>query len=213
MSSVGAQDHSQPPPRAAWKIALLVVLAILLALSALLFLSGRWIYHRMLALSGETITVSDSTVVRHIQQLNRLETVVYTMDQVVTEEHSTAFPAVLVGDKILLIVHGDVTAGVDLSKLRPQDVRVNGKSIRLKLPDAELFSTRLDNARTKVYSRDTGLFSTPDPQLESDARRRAERQMTGAALEEGILKSASQNARNTITALVRSLGFEQVEVE
>jgi hypothetical protein len=197
----------------AWKTALTVVIAIVLIVGAAVFFSGRWIYHQLQTLSGSTVTVSDSTVVQHIQQLQRLETVVYAMDQVVTEERSTALPAMLAGDRILLIVHGEVVAGVDLSKLRPQDVSVHGKQVRIKLPAAEIFSTRMDNQRTRVYSRETGLLSTADPQLESEARRRAERQLTAAALQEGILNNASQNAKNTVTALLRSLGFEEVNVE
>ncbi len=196
-----------------WKVALIAVLAIMLAFSAAMFFGGQWIYHRLINLTGSTVTVSDSTIVRQIQQLQRLESVLYTLDQVVTEERSTILPPAIAGDRILLIVHGEVTAGVDLSKLRPQDVSVSGKSVHIKLPEAEVFSTRMDNERTRVYSRDTGLLSTADPQLESDARRRAERQLTAAALQEDILKNAGQNARSTVSALMRSLGFEQVDVQ
>lgn len=159
------------------------------------------------------VTISESTVVRSIQQLQRLESVVYKMDQVVTEERATALPPALVGDRILLIVHGDVTAGIDLGKLRKHDVRISGRSITVKLPRAEIFATRTDTHRTRVYSRDTGLFSTPDPQMETRVRRRAESQLTAAALKEGVLVTAEQNARSTVTSMLLSLGFERVEVQ
>ena len=80
----------------------------------------------------------------------------------------------------------------------------------LKLPDPSVFSTRVDNQRTRVYSRETGLFTTPDPDLESDVRREAERQMTQAALDGGILNTAAANARTTLTSLLNGLGFEAV---
>jgi hypothetical protein len=54
------------------------------------------------------------------------------------------------------------------------------------------------------------LFSSPDPELESDVRREAERQLTQAALDGGILKTAAANAKTTLTSLLQGLGFEAV---
>jgi hypothetical protein len=167
----------------------------------------------LFGLGNEKVTVSDSTVVRNIQQLQRLETVVYTLDQIVTEERSTILPQSLAGERILLIVHGDVTAGIDLGRLRPGDVQIRGRSVRVRLVPPQIFATRIDNQKTRVYSRDTGLFTSPDPQMETNVRRRAEQQLTAAALQDGILNNARENARNTVTALLRSLGFEQIEID
>ncbi|MEO8726194.1 MAG: DUF4230 domain-containing protein [Acidobacteriaceae bacterium] len=163
---------------------------------------------------GAKTTLTDSTVVREIRSLQRLESVVYTLDQIVTTEHTyELLPPSLAGDRILLIVHGDVIAGIDLGQLQSQDVSVHDRSVTIKLPKAQIFTTRLDNQRTRVYSRDTGLFSTPDPQLESEARRHAEEQLTAAALQDGILGNATENAGNSITALLHSLGFAQVRID
>ena len=163
--------------------------------------------------SGTTvINVNQPTVVRQIQQLQRLETVSYTMDKIMSGERNNAYlPKFLAGDRLLLVVHGDVIAGVDLGKVQPADVSVRGRTISLRIPTAEIFTTRIDNARTRVYSRDTGLFSTPDPNLESEVREEAERQLQQAALQDGVLKTADQNARTTLSRMLTGLGFEQVE--
>ena len=158
------------------------------------------------------INVNQPTVVRQIQQLQRLETVSYTMDKIMSGERNNAYlPKFLAGDRLLLVVHGDVIAGVDLGKVQPADVSVHGRAISLRIPAAEIFTTRIDNARTRVYSRDTGLFSTPDPNLESEVREEAERQLQQAALQDGVLKTADQNARTTLSRMLTGLGFEQVE--
>src|SRR5215471_15554598 len=103
------------------------------------------------------IDVSQPTVVNKIQQLQRLETVVYTMDKVVTGEKENPFlPNFLAGDRLLMIVHGEVVAGVDFSGLKSGDVAIKEKKVVLRLPSAQVFSTRIDNERTKVYSRQTG---------------------------------------------------------
>jgi Protein of unknown function (DUF4230) len=158
------------------------------------------------------INVNQPTVVRQIQQLQRLETVSYTMDKIMSGERNNAYlPKFLAGDRLLLVVHGDVIAGVDLGKVQPADVSVRGRTISLRIPAAEIFTTRIDNARTRVYSRDTGLFSTPDPNLESEVREEAERQLQQAALQDGVLKTADQNARTTLSRMLTGLGFEQLE--
>jgi len=158
------------------------------------------------------INVNQPTVVRQIQQLQRLETVSYTMDKIISGERNNAYlPKFLAGDRLLLVVHGDVIAGVDLGKVQPADVSVRGRTISLHIPTAEIFTTSIDNARTRVYSRDTGLFSTADPNLESEVREEAERQLQQAALQDGVLKTADQNARTTLSRMLTGLGFERVD--
>jgi len=160
------------------------------------------------------VDVSQPTVVNKIQQLQRLETVVYTMDKVVSgEKESAILPNFLAGDRLLMVVHGEVVAGVDFSGLESGDVAVEEKKVVLRLPSAQVFSTRIDNARTKVYSRQTGLLVPVDPNLETQVRQEAERQLQQAALLDGILKTANTNARATLTSLLQGLGFERVEFE
>jgi hypothetical protein len=161
-----------------------------------------------------SIDVSQPTVVNRIQQLQRLETVVYTMDKVVSgAKENPIFPDFLAGDRLLLLVHGEVIAGIDFSTLKPGDVRVDGKQIHLRLPASQVFSTRLDSAKTRVYSRQTGLLIPTDPNLETQVRQEAERQLLGAALADGILRTAQQNATSTITSLLQGLGFEKIDFE
>ena len=176
----------------------------------LLALAGGWV---LFFRGGTGIDISQPTVIQHIQQLQRLETVVYSMEKIVTGAQNSKFlPEFLVGDRLLLIVHGDVTAGVDLAAIDSSSVRVDGKSVSINLPEPIIFSTRVDNAKSRVYARETGLFSTPDPQLESEVRRAAERELTNAALDGGILRTAAANARTTLTSLLLGLGFETVNV-
>jgi hypothetical protein len=118
----------------------------------------------------------------------------------------------LAGDRVLLVVYGDVTAGVDLGRINASNVSIDGRSVTLVLPPAELFSTRIDNDRTRVYSRETGLFSRVDPGLETEVRKEAERQVRQAALDGGILPAAAANAATTLTSFLKGLGFEQVAV-
>lgn len=160
------------------------------------------------------IHVDQPTVVHQIQQLQRLETVSYTMDKIISGEHDNAYlPKFLAGDRLLLVVHGEVVGGINLAGLQASDVLIQGQKALIHLPPAEVLSTRIDNARTKVYSRDTGLFSSPDPNLESEVREEAERQLQQAALQDGILKIAAENARATISGMLKGFGFREVDFQ
>ncbi len=179
--------------------------------------SGRALLsHMWSAVTGRTLSidVSQPTVVDRIQRLQRLETVVYTMDKLVTgAKENPIFPDFLAGDRLLMMVHGEVVAGIDFSNLKPGDVRVNGKQIRLHLPAAQVFSTRIDSAKTRVYSRQTGLLVSTDPNLETQVRQEAERQLQDAALSDGILRNAQQNATLTVSSLLQGLGFEKIDFD
>ena len=163
--------------------------------------------------SGIRIDLSRPAVVQRIQRLQRLETVVYSMEKIVTGAQDNAYlPTFLGGDRILLIVHGEVTAGIDLAKLDESKITISGRAIEIEPPPAEVFSARLDNDRTRVYSRETGLFTSADPDLESEVRREAERQIRQAAIDGGILKTAAENGRANLSGLLAALGFESVVV-
>jgi hypothetical protein len=95
--------------------------------------------------------------------------------------------------------------------LQSGDVLIQAQNVSIHLPAAEIFSTRIDSAKTRVYSRDTGLFSSPDPNLESEVREEAERQLQQDALQDGILKTAGDNARNTISSMLMGFGFHEVD--
>jgi hypothetical protein len=179
--------------------------------------SGQaWLSHVWSAVTGRTLSidVSQPTVVDRIQRLQRLETVVYTMDKVVTgAKENPIFPDFLAGDRLLMLVHGEVVAGIDFSGLKPGDVKVDGKHVHLHIPASQVFSTRLDSGKTRVYSRQTGLLVPTDPDLETEVRQEAERQLQEAALADGILHTAQQNAASTITSLLQGFGFEKIEFE
>jgi hypothetical protein len=161
-----------------------------------------------------SIDTSQPTVVERIQRMERLETVTYTMDKVVEGDRtSSILPDFLVGDKLLLTVHGEAIAGVDLGQLKPSDVVVHDKSVRVHLPPAQIFVTALDNSKTRVFSRDTGWFVPADPNLESEVRAKAEQELQSSAQAAGILDAARKNAASTVTKLLLSLGFEQVQVD
>jgi Protein of unknown function (DUF4230) len=207
--------------RSSRRLSVALVLLLGVALGAVTFAvfsrtASTGIWNQMAAyVTGRTLTITPlPTVVEKIQRLSRLETVSYSMDNVVEgARDNRVLPRFLTGDRLLLVVHGEAIAGVDLAQLKAADVHIAGRSIYVHLPPAQIFSTRLDNANTRVFSRETGLLVPADPNLESEVRENAEEQLRQSALTGGILQTATQNARTTVATLLRGLGFEQVKVD
>jgi len=205
------------PSSTHWFLGILAgaVLAVTLVGVTIWALTGYGIYEFAHTLKGGRthIGVDQPTVVRQVRALERMETVSYNSDKVVSgERESSIFPDFLAGDRLLLLAHGQVIAGVDLAKLQPGDVEVSGHSVSIHLPAAEIFTASLDSASTRVYSRDTGLFTSTDPNLEGEVRAEAERQLRDAALSDGILKTAQTNAAQSVHQLLAGLGFTSVNV-
>lgn len=151
------------------------------------------------------------TVIRRVQALSKLETSRYTLEKILDAERTRQYvPEFLAGEKLVFVAHGEVVGGVDLSRLGREDVRVSGDSISVDLPEPEILYSRIDNEKSYVYERETGLFSEPDKDLESKVRATAEEQLRASALEDGILAESERNAELTLDALLTSMGYTDV---
>jgi hypothetical protein len=157
-----------------------------------------------------TIYPSSATVIEGVQSLSRLETASYHIEKVITAESGQGPLGFLVGDKLLLIAYGEVIAGVDLSKIGPSDMTITPEGdAYIRMPTVEVFVATLDNSRTYVYDRRTGVAGM-NPQLETSARQEAERLILQAAIEDGVEAKAEENARDFLRSFVLGLGLEHV---
>jgi Protein of unknown function (DUF4230) len=177
--------------------------------------TGIWDHLASLVSARTTrIDTSQPTVVMQIRRLSRLESVAFSMDKMVSgDREGRLLPPFLTGDKILLEVHGEADAGVDLGQLAPSDVQVTGRQVHVHLPTAQIFTVALDDQKTHVYQRQTGLLVPADPALEGEVREHAVENLRQSALAAGILTTAHNNACATVTKLLLGLNFENVQCD
>jgi len=157
-----------------------------------------------------TIIPDPVTIIHDVRALARLETIQYTVEKVITAETNQGTFGFLFADKLLLVAHGTVIAGVDLAKIMPKDMWLTGSVLNVRLPAAEVFIATLDNEKTYVYERDTGVLRSPDQNLETLARQSAEDEIRKAAIDDGILKTAQQNAETYLSRFFLALGYADV---
>jgi hypothetical protein len=161
-------------------------------------------------------TTTSPVVVEGVRDLDQLATVRWRESIVVTRESASenALDRLFSGEEVLLVATGDVQAGVDLSEIGEDDVRVLDDAVTFRLPAPEVLSASLDEEKTRVYDREYGpLNLRPDDDLVEEARARAEERIEEAARENGILRTAETNAEDSIRAFVETLGFREVRFQ
>ncbi len=157
-----------------------------------------------------TIIPDPVTYINEIRALARLETIQYSIEKVITAEIGQGSFSFLFGDKLLFVAHGTVIAGIDMEKFQPGDLQVVNGTLNVRLPKAEVFVATLDNNKSYVYDRETGLLTQGVQDLETLARQSAEQEILKAALEDGILEQAQNNAELFLYKFFQSLGYNLV---
>jgi hypothetical protein len=157
-----------------------------------------------------SMTLNSSAVVKEVRQLNELVTVRYSVEKVVgMKEQKSPVGA----ESILLLVQGQVLAGVDLSRLTPDDVTMHGhKRLGIRLGKPHIQEAFIDERYTKVWDRSITWWTpwvSADLDLEHKARMQAIDDIKKAALAMGILGEARKNAETSIRVLLQPFGFEE----
>lgn len=188
-----------------------LIVAMMAATGVMVWKLARRTVEREIFTPKEQI-VDLTTLVTQVRELNRLETASMRVIHVGTITQSyKVIPNALGGDEITFLATGDVIAGLDLSKLQPQDVwRSPDGAINLRLPPPEILVSRVDNEQSRVLQRKTGVLRRSDVDLETRARQHAETNIRAEALKKGILPLASENGEKKLADLLRTLGFERV---
>ena len=151
-----------------------------------------------------------------VRDLSRLETTELHVEKVIdlSDRQSRLFGLVEASDAILLVAAGDVTIGVDLGKLGEGDVSLDPQTgtARMRLPEPEILSSRLDEANTYVYTRKTDILARRNEALETKARQEALAAIEKAGRDADVLGRARRQAERQLTSLATQLGAKQVEV-
>ena len=154
-----------------------------------------------------TVIPDPVTYIQEVRALARLETIQYSVEKVITAEEGQGAFAFLFGDRLLFVAHGTVIAGIDMSRIKPEDMKLVDGVLHVKLPPSEVFIATLDNDKSYVYDRQTGALRKGDQALETVARKAAEEEIRKAAEGDGILDVAQQNAVNYLTKFFAALGY------
>jgi hypothetical protein len=170
-------------------------------------------FPRWFSFGSKSRDLSSAAILQQVKTLSELVTVQYVIEKVegleVPSEH---FVGQLIGseNRVLILAHGTVKAGIDLGKLTSDDIHISGKTIMIKLPHAQITDAYLDDSLTKVIDRKTGILAPPDKDLEQTVRQNAVDNIRIAARAGGILNDAESRAKTQLETFFKQLGFEKV---
>jgi len=169
---------------------------------------------RLLAPGSGAHEENTATVVEQVQTLSDLVTVKYVLEKVVILDSppTSALGQFVEGNnRVLLLAHGIVKAGIDLKRLKPEDVLISGRKITLRLPPPQITDAYLDERQTQVIDWQRGFLRTFDKDLEQTARQNAVDDLSRGSRTDGILNDAGERARLELALFLHQAGFEQVE--
>lgn len=152
------------------------------------------------------------SVVQQIRSLSQLVTVKYTIQKAIAlEEQKVPFGT----ERLMLFVQAEVAAGLDLSHLREDDIKVQRDGVILvSLPAADITGVEIDDRLTRVWDRSITWWTPWVPynqDLERQARLEARHEVEKAARDMGILSQARQNAETVIRGLLMNAGAADVK--
>src|ERR1700722_5702282 len=98
--------------------------------------------------SVSRIEISDTGLVQKITSMGKLELVKYEMKDII--EQKEVHP-ILPDSRVLFLAVGEVTACIDLTKVKKSDITQKGDSVIVFLPQPEICYAKLDHEKSKVY--------------------------------------------------------------
>ena len=205
-------------------IAMMSWMILLIGLAAIVFA----IYSVQNITKEEPIeTITREGVVTQIQKLNRLETVAFSVDTVITSQRPGSWMKLWQDEqKGLFIARGRVEAGIDLSALTPEMVQVVQPEINvdevqeagantpvsvmpqinITIPPSEISSVYLDDI--EIYDWQTGAFGMMqvDPKILQQAQSMAKKEVLERACRGDVMNMALENAQTQLQQLFSLTG-------
>lgn len=151
--------------------------------------------------------------VMEVKNLGQLSTVEYTIGKIIQMDQSEESWYKWGDRKILIKTRAVVKAGIDLNKIKEDDISIKGKTIEITLPESEYISFNMDPNYTKTEVESVSGFRDNFTQKEKNAILRQGEEAIKKDLEKTrILKDASSNAEDIIRDFYKEMGFERVIV-
>jgi hypothetical protein len=154
--------------------------------------------------SGE-VEVSHNVLLQQISSMGKLELVKYNFRDVV---ESKIKKDLLPDAQVLLIVSGEATGCLDLTKIKVSDIAENGDTLVIHLPEPEICNYKIDHSKSKVY--DTEYAFLDEAKLVDNAFQKAEREIAQNAQSMGILEQTKKSAEQVLKPFLENVSKKKV---
>ena len=169
----------------------------------------------------EVVDRSTPPLMLALEDIDQFHAATGTFQVVIDQERDTRYlPSVISGERVTFLATGSVDAYVDFADVASQGVEISPdrRSVEITLPAPQLGEATVDPDNSRVVDRDRGLLDRiggmfeENPSSEGEFYALAEQRLEGAATDSDLLARAEDNTRDMLTALSRSMGFDEVTV-
>lgn len=154
--------------------------------------------------------VTEDVMVSRIVSMGKLELVKYAMKDVVEKKE---LHTLLPDSRVLFVAVGEVTACIDLTKVKKDDIEQSKDSVTVYLPTPEICYVKLDHQKSKVYDVSGVWFTDKTKTLVEDVYKLAEKKMLAGATEMQILNKAQENAVLIFKPFLESISGKKVTLK
>lgn len=110
----------------------------------------------------------------------------------------------------LLKYSGYVKAGLELDKVQ---ISVDKDYIELRLPEAKIFDTVIDEKSIHVYNQSGNVFNPLKVEDFKNALIAEKKKIQASAIKEGILSTATERAHLVLSLMLVDMNFKRIEIK
>jgi Protein of unknown function (DUF4230) len=154
---------------------------------------------------GGEVEVSHNVLLQKITAMGKLELVKYNFRDVV---ESKIKKDLLPDAKVLLIVSGEATGCLDLTKIRVSDIEESSDTLVVHLPEPEICNYKIDHSKSRVYNTEYAFLD--EAQLVDKAFKKAEDEVIQNAQTMGILEQTKKSAEQILKPFLEDVAKRKV---
>lgn len=151
-------------------------------------------------------------VVEKVKSISELNTVEMYFNEIIDYKNAKKFNQYdipFTEKSFIFTVKAKVKAGIDLSALTEDDVKIIGDAITITLPEPQITSKEI--LSYKAYDEKDGLFNEITNEDTLMALEEFTKNLDQQALENGLLEEADERTQQVLRNILKIMGFEVVD--
>lgn len=158
----------------------------------------------------QPVSIDETPIlVKEIRAIAELNTASLYHEFVIDTTQPSIMPLKALRKRIVLIAKGKVTAGVNLQQLDSTRIFVEGDSVSMNLPGAQITGVELNPSSFETFY-ENGRWGGEEI---AGVKTLARRILLAEALRRGLLQKADEKARQAMKDFLFAAGFKKINIE
>lgn len=158
-----------------------------------------------------------SMVVSQVKSAAKLATTEFVLDKTILATKDKKILLVIPLNAALFVAYTEaiVTAGVDVNKLKKEDITIDGNSISIKLPAVEVinFSYPFDKYKIDNELSHDEFLNKFTLEEHEELYRQSELEIRSLLKQIGVVEQTEEKTRQLMENLLKNLGYTEVYIE